>query len=754
MITSIQINKFGKWVNKNFSFKKVNFIYGENESGKTTLFDAIVYGITKPSGATILGKELNARYGKEKSDKQIILEGTIPESLDSDEFLNLHTLKAGGIRMNFDKANWLDKIKQQLFSGGFDPNSIVAELTTRTRIHASNFFTKNLTNIKFNLESAENELQELLQKKASLLNEEKNLSSESSAREGTQEEIQKIEKEISAIQIEIIREEEARKFQENKQIYKNIEEWKLARNSADHLKVFAQDRSLELDNSQNKIHQLTSNIENLKKNIQSNEMESNYQKSKLEVLKQNFEKDNPIENLARNFQERILGFINSPKMIVRTKWNIPFLVFSALSLLLGIVLLSLEYSEKSFLFYVSVGLIVLGLILLSFSRSQEKEKDSEYDIKLLKNLRKEWKNSTERIDLDDCDTLDEIREVLIQYLSQRTNHTKLVQEKLDQIQKLDSDRLILIQNESDLLTELALAEKSKKEIFSELNVSSKEDYNSKRTQYLLDVEKFTSIEKNLRERFKVKELEALLLETKRNIESCIEKGIDEPKLSDPEFQARKVLIIQKENTKKELTAKEKSLFTNATEMKAKLDVNLRPLSESIKNSETKILSLQSERVELENQLEATKIALNIFQEISDEANDIFKNLALEISESSKNLFNEERKILIQDLKGNISMADKGNALRHLDHLSLGTKDAFYIATKLAFCDKINPEMKLFMMDEPFLSLDESRETNALQVIRNYVQEKGWQLIILSKDRKLQALVQKIFVEDCNFIELS
>jgi hypothetical protein len=47
-----------------------------------------------------------------------------------------------------------------------------------------------------------------------------------------------LRKEISAIQIEITREEEARKFQENKQIYKNIEEWKLARNSADQLKAF------------------------------------------------------------------------------------------------------------------------------------------------------------------------------------------------------------------------------------------------------------------------------------------------------------------------------------------------------------------------------------------------------------------------------------------------------------------------------------------------------------------------------------
>jgi hypothetical protein len=73
-------------------------------------------------------------------------------------------------------------------------------------------------------------------------------------------------------------------------------------------------------------------------------------------------------------------------------------------------------------------------------------------------------------------------------------------------------------------------------------------------------------------------------------------------------------------------------------MKAKLDASLRPFIRiNYRNSETKLLSLQSERVELENQFEATKIALNIFQEISDEANDIFKTLALEIAESSKNL---------------------------------------------------------------------------------------------------------------------
>ena len=50
-IKNIKVNNFGKLTNKEIEFESgINIIYGENESGKSTLLDFIVsmfYGINK-----------------------------------------------------------------------------------------------------------------------------------------------------------------------------------------------------------------------------------------------------------------------------------------------------------------------------------------------------------------------------------------------------------------------------------------------------------------------------------------------------------------------------------------------------------------------------------------------------------------------------------------------------------------------------------------------------------------------------------
>ena len=59
LIKKIQINNFGKLKNKEITLKNgINVIYGENESGKSTLLDFIVsmfYGINKNKN----GKEIS-----------------------------------------------------------------------------------------------------------------------------------------------------------------------------------------------------------------------------------------------------------------------------------------------------------------------------------------------------------------------------------------------------------------------------------------------------------------------------------------------------------------------------------------------------------------------------------------------------------------------------------------------------------------------------------------------------------------------
>ena len=67
-------------------------------------------------------------------------------------------------------------------------------------------------------------------------------------------------------------------------------------------------------------------------------------------------------------------------------------------------------------------------------------------------------------------------------------------------------------------------------------------------------------------------------------------------------------------------AKEKSLFTNATEMKAKLEASLGPISKSIQESETKLFSLKTEKEELENTISELKSEVNNLKEEVEKVN--------------------------------------------------------------------------------------------------------------------------------------
>lgn len=758
MLESIEITKFGKWVGQKFNLGKVNFFFGDNESGKTTLFDAFVYGLSNPSGTSKIGKSIAERYGKGKKDKLVQIQGKVPEGIVPEEFINLHTLKAGSIAWDLkENSSWLDKVKQELFSGGIDPNNIVEELERRSKIWANGHFTKPITNLSLKIQELEAKLKSLISEKNNLLQEEKNLQDASLRRDQTLSNIRKLEESLEETKKFILQEEEARKLSENKQNYKSISNWKEANLIVDGLKQFEKDRSQELAGILKSIQESKIQLENKEKSIQNKELEILNLKKVLEETKSKYEKEDSFEKLARINQDKILQILRSPKLITQTKWNLSYLILALVSMILGSILTFFNIQEKSTLFLLGLGCLVLGLVFLLFARSKEILQDSAYSVQAVRDIQREWKQSTQRSDFENDKTLDELRESLILFLNSRSNQKENIDSQRDTIQKKEAEKLSL-QEES-------IIEKQKAEAFTkmlesflkELNLLNPDEYSKKRTEYLLAKESKNLNEASLRERYKLnsQEFENFLKDTNREIESASEKGISLPKLNDAEFQNLKYNRNQMERELENLKKEDANLFSSATNLKAKLDAQLKSLSISLLNIQSELIEKQNERSNLELSLEATKEANEIFKELALDASDTLRTLAEEISISSNNIFNESRTVVINELKDDkIEMVDKGNVKRAIDKLSLGTKDAFYIAAKLSLCSKRDPDLKLFLMDEPFLSLDEEREKKSLSIIKDYVDNKGWQLVILSKDYQLRSLVQEIFQTDCNLVDLN
>lgn len=96
IIKKIKVNNFGKLKNKEIDMQKgINIIYGENESGKSTLLDFIIsmfYGINKSKN----GKEIS-NYDKYKPWEEGEFSGKITYELDTKEKFEVYR--------NFAKKN-------------------------------------------------------------------------------------------------------------------------------------------------------------------------------------------------------------------------------------------------------------------------------------------------------------------------------------------------------------------------------------------------------------------------------------------------------------------------------------------------------------------------------------------------------------------------------------------------------------------------------------------------------------------------
>lgn len=84
----------------------------------------------------------------------------------------------------------------------------------------------------------------------------------------------------------------------------------------------------------------------------------------------------------------------------------------------------------------------------------------------------------------------------------------------------------------------------------------------------------------------------------------------------------------------------------------------------------------------------------------------------------------------------IQVGDAGGGHRSLDHLSTGTKDAVVLAAKLALALQHREGPGILVLDDPFLAMDDERETRALRLLGDFHFRHGWQIILLTKESHL------------------
>lgn len=176
MISGIQLNQFGKFVRKEFNLSDtVTVFFGKNESGKTTIFDALRLAI----GSKFLTanqepkKSILSRYGEKSLDGYKIL-GNVPD-LSKDtapQYVHCVSLREGELEFAFNNDKFIkpDFLRGKLLNNGIDLDGISSSLK---KIHSPKTGSKD-SNL---FETLKKEISDLKTKRTELILEIENLHS-------------------------------------------------------------------------------------------------------------------------------------------------------------------------------------------------------------------------------------------------------------------------------------------------------------------------------------------------------------------------------------------------------------------------------------------------------------------------------------------------------------------------------------------------------------------------------------------------
>ena len=122
MLEWVELSNFGVFHGQRFELAPVTVFRGDNQSGKSTLFDAIRLHAFRPRRTGAEARALYARYGE--ATEAALGWAAGPPDMSLQVFMNLFALGPGHVQPDLS-GDWVGHLKRNLFAGGIDPQALV-----------------------------------------------------------------------------------------------------------------------------------------------------------------------------------------------------------------------------------------------------------------------------------------------------------------------------------------------------------------------------------------------------------------------------------------------------------------------------------------------------------------------------------------------------------------------------------------------------------------------------------------------------
>jgi len=723
MITELILERYGKFRNKNLSLSSFTLITGPNESGKSTITDALMEGITHPRGTTQAGRFLKERYGENRR-VQLKFQGE-PFAAEVEEFENIYCIRTGNATIALDSGRlWIDRLQNQIFSGGIDPVQLANQLRKTSSQHGGNPLVKSRRLLEERLAIIRSELAQQDTASAALArleSQRQDLRSRWTVIESERTLLFEKRRELAA---KIQAGENRKTLQDLLQILTLLDEvpqkqekqtWiELVRKQDEQIRNFCHER----DQLTIRIQALQSTIRQLSARVERSEAD------RAENTLGEIEKQLQLAGRIEKDISRLSGAGTGGG------WSLPMLVLSMIPIVAGLAFSYLAVERLNSIILALAGVVagsISSALLLYTARKRPVDQPVTEGIK--EALSQLSGTPLGKISYSQAEA--RVHEIITALEARRSviaAREAAFASDSEEIESLEAERNSasrayeeITERLSRILEQISVdsAEKIPHILSSGLTLGAEISENRRRLQELIGRYCPDIPLSGVRAWCQVRAQGLQNTETTPN-----EREMERYRAQDRELDETLTRI---QTTREEVQS-------NLSELSGRISTMLEAIETAVPALRSELSSLEERLHDLELTQNASNLAAEVFDEMGGQSRETLDALSGDLSRVFTGAAGGSRGVHIQQLREHgILASDEEGELREIQHLSTGTRDLFYLSVRLFFASRFHPDPGVLVLDEPFGSFDEGRITRALELIEHFRTRKGWQIILLSKD---------------------
>ncbi len=752
---NLKLESFGLFKNKSFPLKTVTIFYGPNETGKTTLFDALVSALIRIKGNSPYVRKLRDRYGEVRKAE---LAKTLLD-ISPGKFLNSYAIREGKVTLDEDSkesAELLNSIQKSLFDSGYNIRNLIEtcqnRFSTKKNVNAGKELHKAKESYEEKLtswEQAEEERIRTLAMWTDLPAKEKEKKELANSLKQKEESILLLKKQAEDLQAK-------QKHKNTAQLLQSVLTWESKRVSVEEMKKWI---SSDKDKAVIRIDEEIKNLRLIKKeNLRkSQDITAGLFALQKEIGDQTIQK-NRLSNhdgIAFDIQKKIgsVDFENAPKL-QKIEWKMHILLTGIILLTIGIGVSFITYLKSlSSLFYVFAGLLSFaGLTLVvNFSRKLTLEVDSS-------KLEKEFQALAEELTLRTDGTIrplisskEGIRDALSKFKESLATASRNLEQANERFQQSQEQLARLRSEETKIGNELVTKENEYLEILTYFGVKDLPEFREKLSNAKADEQSFQHMQAQIQTAlidYQLKDASALKVKLKDELET-FEQNLVPSDFSSEEKSLLKNLMFQIESETKDYHKLKDIYFAKESELSGIVggsQVKIKDILEKCDRLRKEKEDAQVLLIQIEKNFAAYKILADIFSEMETGSESQILTLVHSLSKRWNEILPEEniKKIEWNELSEIPKVFDKTNVMRDVDLLSTGTKELFYFSLRLEYALRMSAEDNInwLLLDEPFRHMDPARMNSAVRYTLDFLKKEKWQGVFFTFDTILKDEIEQ------------